>query len=253
MTWRINMREDKGIIRSNQSIALDTYQMIIDSSLGKEMKPGQFVNIKVNGYTLRRPISISSIEEDSYTIIYKVVGAGTKVLSQLKSKDVLDVIGPLGSSFPIHEEEDHILIVGGGVGIPPLYEVAKQYRKLGKDVCAVLGFNDKESIFYEEELKALGCHVIVATMDGSYGVKGTVLDAIKEYGIMNDFLYSCGPMPMLKALEEKYQKGYTSFEARMACGIGACMGCVCKDKKDSEIYYRICKEGPVFPIGKVGL
>lgn len=247
------MRIDQGTIQSNTCIALDTYKMVISSTLGQLMQPGQFVNIKIDGYTLRRPISISNIEEDSYTIIYKVVGDGTAKLSEMKEGATLDVLGPLGSPFPIHEEQDHILIVGGGVGVPPLYEVAKRYRKLNKEVSVVLGFNDVNSVFYEEEFKALGCSVAIATMDGSYGVKGTVLDAIKEHNITNDFLYSCGPMPMLRALENTYTKGYTSFESRMACGIGACMGCVCKDKKDSEIYYRICKEGPVFPIGKVGL
>lgn len=247
------MREDKGIVVSNELIALDTYKMVISSILSKEMKPGQFVNIKVEGYTLRRPISISSIDENQYTIIYKVVGDGTKKLSELNSGVVLDVIGSLGNPFPIHEEQDNILIVGGGVGVPPLYEVAKRYKAMNKNVEVVLGFNDKASIFYEEEFKALGCHVSIATMDGRYGIKGTVIDAIQTNEIKNDFLYSCGPMPMLKALEDTYTKGYTSFEARMACGIGACMGCVCKDKKDSDIYYRICKEGPVFEIGKVGL
>lgn len=246
------MEENQGIILNNECIALDTYKMIISSSLSKEMKPGQFVNIKVDGYMLRRPISISNIEDDGYTIIYKVVGDGTAKLASLKSNDTVNVFGPLGNPYPIHEELDTILIVGGGVGIPPLYEVAKRYRLLKKQVDVVLGFNDLISIFYEEEFKQLGCNVYIATMDGSKGTKGTVLDAIKENKVISDFLYSCGPMPMLKALEEKYTKGYTSFEARMACGIGACMGCVCKDKKDHEIYYRICKEGPVFAIGKVG-
>lgn len=247
------MREDIGIVQSNEIIALDTYKMIIQSNLGEEMKPGQFVNIKVNGFMLRRPLSINSIEEDSYTIIYKVVGEGTEVLAQVKVNETIDVLGPLGSDFPIHADEDNILLVGGGVGVPPLYEVAKRYCSLNKDVAVVLGFNDKLSMFYEYEFKALGCSVYIATMDGSYGTKGTVLDAIKEHNINNDLLYSCGPMPMLRALEQVYTKGYTSFESRMACGIGACMGCVCKDKEDSDIYYRICKEGPVFPIGKVGL
>lgn len=247
------MQVNKGIIISNDKIAQDTYKMVIASDLGKEMKPGQFVNIKVEGYSLRRPISISSFNDDSYTLIYKVVGKGTEKMSHLKEKDSIDVLGPLGNPFPIHEDLDNVLIVGGGVGVPPLYEVAKQYAKLKKDIVVVLGFNDKDAMFYEEDFKALGCKVYVATMDGSYGVKGTVLDAIKEYNVTHDFLYSCGPMPMLKALESVYTKGYTSFEARMACGIGACMGCSCKDKEDKQIYYRICKEGPVFEIGKVGL
>lgn len=247
------MREDVGMILSNEAIAKDTYKMRIQSDLGCEMHPGQFVNIQVEGCFLRRPISISSFDEKEYTIIYKVVGEGTLKLSQMKAFDHLNVVGPCGHGFPIHEDQKGILIVGGGVGVPPLYEVAKRYRKLQKDVVVVLGFNDQSQVFYEEEFKQLGCTTYIATMDGSYGIKGTVLEAIASKQVQNDFLYSCGPMPMLKALEEKYHQGYTSFEARMACGIGACMGCVCKDKKETEIYYRICKEGPVFEIGKVGL
>lgn len=247
------MHEDRGIIVSNECIAFDTYKMVVSSPLSEEMEPGQFINIKVEGYTLRRPISICSIENNQYVIIYKVVGDGTSKLSKMKAQDELNVIGPLGNPFPIHEAQDNILIVGGGVGVPPLYEVAKRYAKWNKNIEVVLGFNDVQSIFYEDEFKKLGCHVSIATMDGSYGCKGTVIDVIHANAIQNDFLYSCGPMPMLKALEAIYTKGYTSFEARMACGIGACMGCVCKDKKDSDLYYRICKEGPVFAIGKVEL
>lgn len=247
------MKVDTSVIIQHTNIAKDVYKMVLSSSLGKEMLPGQFVNIKVDGYALRRPISISNIETDSYTIIYKVVGQGTKKLATLKVGDSIDVLGPLGSSYPIHEDQDQLLLVGGGVGTPPLYEVAKRYRKANKQVCVVLGFNGKEDVFYEEEFKALGCDVYISTMNGSYGTKGTVLDAIAANNIQNTFLYSCGAIPMLKALEAKYTQGYTSFEARMACGIGACMGCVCKDKEDGEVYYRICKEGPVFEIGKVGI
>ena len=247
------MQLEKSRIIQHIPIAQDTYKMVLSSSLGKMMLPGQFVNIKIDGFSLRRPISICSIEEDNFTIIYKVVGDGTKALASLVEGDEIDVLGPLGTSFPIHSQQDHILLVGGGVGVPPLYEVAKQYRKLNKQVSVVLGFNDAQSVFFESEFKALGCDVCIATMDGSYGEKGTVIDAIKKCKITNDFLYSCGPLPMLKALESKYTNGYTSFESRMACGIGACMGCVCKDKEDGQLYYRICKEGPVFPIGKVGL
>lgn len=247
------MREDIGIILSNERIAEDTYKMIIESELPKVMMPGQFVNIKVEEHFLRRPISISSIDENSYTIIYKVVGEGTEILSKMKEGMELNVFGPLGSSYPIHEELEAVLLLGGGVGVPPLYEVAKRYRLMNKRVVVALGFNSVNACFYEEEFKALGCEVLIATMDGSLGIKGTVLDAVDGMGIDIDFVYSCGPMPMLKAIENRYTKGYTSFEARMACGIGACMGCVCKDKEDETIYYRICKEGPVFEIGKVGL
>lgn len=247
------MREDIGKILSNERIAEDTYKMIVESQLTAIMKAGQFVNIKVEEHFLRRPISISSIDIDCYTIIYKVVGEGTELLSKMKAGMELNVFGPLGSSYPIHEELDAVLLLGGGVGVPPLYEVAKQYRSMNKRVVVALGFNSADACFYADEFKTLGCEVLVATMDGSMGIKGTVLDAVDEVGIDIDFVYSCGPMPMLKAIENRYTKGYTSFEARMACGIGACMGCVCKDKKDETIYYRICKEGPVFEIGKVGL
>ncbi len=247
------MKKEKGIIKSNQCIALHTYKMVINSSLSQEMKPGQFVNILIDGYTLRRPISISSIGHDEYTIIYKVVGEGTNVLSRAEPGDVLDIIAPLGNPFPIHDDLNAILIVGGGGGIPPLYEVAKRYKKLYKHVEVVLGFQDYQSVFYEKEFQSLGCNVTIATMDGSYGIEGSVMDAIHKKGILQSFLYACGPMAMLKSLHDEYTKGYISFEARMACGFGACMGCVCKDSKDSDVYYRICKEGPVFEIGKVEL
>lgn len=251
MEKKTTMQEERVKILSNTNIAKDTWRMELSADMAKNMKPGQFVNIKIDGFMLRRPISISSVEEDKFVIVYKVVGDGTKKLSMMHANHSLDVFGPLGSSYPLHEEENEILIIGGGVGVPPLYELAKQYRKMNKKVYVVLGFNDADSVFYEEEFKALGCDVSVATMDGSYGIKGTVMDAIKEKDIKADFTCSCGPRPMLKAVEAKYTRGYMSFEARMACGIGACMACVAKDKKEENMYHRICKEGPVFPIGKV--
>ena len=245
------MQEEVGIILSNTQIAKDTFKMKLAASMSKDMLPGQFVNIKVDGYLLRRPISISSIEDDGFVIVYKVVGDGTRVLSTLREQQNINIFGPLGSSYPIHKDEKEVLIVGGGVGVPPLYELAKQYRAQDTQVHVVLGFNDKESIFYQEAFRALGCHVVIATMDGSYGVKGTVMDAIEAENITCDFVCSCGPRMMLKAIEAKYTKGYMSFESRMACGIGACMACVAKDKKEEDMYHKICKEGPVFPIGKV--
>lgn len=246
------MQEERGLILSNQKIAKDTYRMEIQANIAKDMKPGQFVNVQVEGYMLRRPISICSVEgKNSFVIIYKIVGDGTKKLSTMRRQEIIDVFGPLGSSYPIHEEENEVLLIGGGVGVPPLYELAKQYRKLGTKVYVVLGFNDSDSIFYENEFERLGCEVVIATMDGSYGVKGTVIDAIDARNITCDFTCSCGPRPMLKAVEARYTRGYMSFESRMACGIGACMACVAKDKKEENMYHRICKEGPVFPIGKV--
>ncbi|MEG2411007.1 MAG: dihydroorotate dehydrogenase electron transfer subunit [Erysipelotrichaceae bacterium] len=248
------MQEELGTIIQNILIAKDTYQMDITTMNPIEMLTGQFFNIQVEGHLLRRPISIASIDgQQKFTIIYKVVGEGTAILSNMLPTSKINVFGPLGSSYPVHNELDEVLLIGGGVGVPPLYEVAKQYRNLNKKVIVVLGFNDQASVFYEDEFKALGAEVHIACMDGSYGVKGTVMDAIEAAKITCDFVYSCGPMPMLKAVENRYTKGYTSFESRMACGMGACMACVCKDKEDKQIYYRICKDGPVFPIGKVGL
>lgn len=246
------MQVETCLIMRNDKIAKDTYRMQLQGKIAQDMKPGQFVNIKVDGFMLRRPISICSIEsKNEFVIVYKVVGDGTKALSELSARRMLDVFGPLGSSYPIHEELDEVLLIGGGVGVPPLYELAKQYRAINKKVNVVLGFNDAASVFYVNEFERLGASVVVASMDGSYGVKGSVMDAIKEKGIACDFTYSCGPIPMLKAVESAYTKGYMSFESRMACGIGACMACVAKDKKEENMYHRICKEGPVFPIGKV--
>lgn len=246
------MQEEAGIIIRNQKIAKDTYCMEIQAKMSADMSPGQFVNIKVDGFLLRRPISICSIEErNHFVIIYKVVGEGTKKLSTLRTQSSIQLFGPLGSSYPIHEELEEVLLIGGGVGVPPLYEVAKRYRNLGTAVQVVLGFNDADSVFYANEFERLGCSVVVATMDGSKGTKGTVMDAIAEHQVTCDFTYSCGPRAMLKAVEATYDKGYMSFESRMACGIGACMACVAKDKKEENLYHKICKDGPVFPIGKV--
>lgn len=246
------MKCEDAVVLQHEQIAQDTYRMVLSAQLSKEMSPGQFVNIRVEGYSLRRPISICSIDEDCFTIIYKVVGNGTKKLSRMSEGQSLDVFGPLGHGYPI-EQENAVLLIGGGAGVPPMYELAKQYCAKGSRVDVVLGFNDQASCFYEEEFQALGANVVIATMDGSVGTKGTVLDAIKAHNIKTDYVCACGPLPMLKALQAQYTKGYFSLEARMACGMGACMACVAKDAKQAEMYHRICKEGPVFPIGKVVL
>ena len=247
------MKITQDTVISNEKIAKDTYQMVLQPEEMPVILAGQFVNIKIDGLLLRRPISICSINETTYMIIYKVVGEGTKKLSEMAVGTTLDVLKPLGSFFPIHEELDEVLLIGGGVGIPPLYEVAKQYRKRNKRVAVVLGFNDMESKFYDIEFRQLGCSIYVATMDGTSGIKGTVMDCIRQYDLKIEYIYSCGPLRMLEAINQNYSKGYLSFEARMACGMGACMGCVCKDSKDKELYYRICKEGPVFEVGKVDM
>lgn len=247
------MQCQKETIISNELLAEQTYRMVLTCGCCKEMIPGQFINIKLKEFSLRRPISICSIDSDRITIIYKVVGQGTKALSEMKPNESLDVFAPLGHGYPIEMQRDKVLLIGGGVGVPPLYELAKQYIKAGKHVDVVCGFPNKEACFYEEEFTKLGAHVYTATMDGSKGCKGTVLDAIKHYQITTEFICACGPLPMLKALEAVYTEGYFSLEARMACGMGACMACVAKDQKEADMYHRICKEGPVFKIGRVVL
>ena len=235
-------------IRSNQPLCADTFRMelICDSS---EVQPGQFVQVQVPEFFLRRPISICEKTDDGIVLIYKVVGQGTKKMSEMQDQTI-NIFGPLGTGFPI-EQKDHVVLIGGGVGVPPLYETAKQYRKQGTKVDVVLGFNTEEQAFYINEFQTLGCSVSVATMDGSLGTKGTVIDAIQAHSIDVDFLEACGPLPMLKALQNTYDQGYLSLEARMACGMGACMGCVVQDQEGHAL--RVCKDGPVFPLGKVVL
>lgn len=244
------MIQEQAKILSNQKIADQVYKMEIETTLSSQSAPGQFVEIQVPGYYLRRPISICEIQEGILTIIYKVLGDGTKVMSKMKAGETIDLFGPCGTGFPI-ENRDTVLLAGGGVGVPPLYECAKQYRNKNTNVQVVLGFNSKKDVFYVDEFEQLGCQVYVSTMDGSFGVKGTIMDALKEHAIEPDFVLACGPLPMLKAIDASAKEGYVSLEARMACGIGACMGCVVELVEGGMA--RVCKDGPVFPVGKVKL
>ena len=202
--------------------------------------PGQFVNIKLSGHFLRRPISVCDCQGDILTIIYKVVGKGTEVMRDMKEGE-LDILTGLGNGYDMTVCGDSVLVIGGGVGVPPMYMLARLLREKGKRVTAILGFNTKGEIFYEEEFKALGCDTIVATADGSYGVKGFVTDAMKD--LSYDYFYTCGPEPMLRAVYNATAvSGQFSFEERMGCGFGACMGCSCKTLYGNK---RICKDGPV--------
>jgi len=202
--------------------------------------PGQFVNIKLDGLFLRRPISVCDCQGDILTLIYKVVGRGTEVMKNMTGGK-LDILTGLGNGYDMSKAGEHTLLVGGGVGVPPLYMLARLLRGEGKKVTAILGFNTKSEIFYEEEFKALGCDVRVATADGSYGIKGFVTNALD--GIDAEYFYTCGPEPMLKALYNATDiSGQFSFEERMGCGFGACMGCSCKTLYGNK---RICKDGPV--------
>ena len=202
---------------------------------------GQFVNIKLDGFFLRRPISVCDSEDGILTLIYKVVGKGTEYMSTLTVGEKLDILTGLGNGYDLTRSGNKPLLVGGGVGVPPLYKLAKNLIKDGKDVTVILGFNTKNEIFWKEEFEGAGAKVIVATVDGSEGVRGFVTDAMK--GLDYTYFYSCGPEPMLKALyNASMTSGEMSFEERMGCGFGACMGCSCKTVTGNK---RICKEGPV--------
>lgn len=235
------MTKDKYKILSNKALTSSVFKMVLEGDTSSITRPGQFINIQLDGYYLRRPISISDYDDKTITIIYKVVGHGTEAMSTLKEDTKLDCLVGLGNGYDTSLTNKSALVLGGGVGVPPLYGLCKKLLNEGKSVRVVLGFNTKEEIFYEEEFKKLGAEVIVTTVDGSYGVKGFVTDAIDyEY----DYFYTCGPLPMLKAVYNKTTtSGQFSFEERMGCGFGACMGCT---QKTTNGYKRVCKEGPVF-------
>ncbi len=227
-------------IISNVKIAKDVYKMKLFGDVSAITSPGQFVNIKIDGLFLRRPISVCDCDNNTLTLIYKVVGRGTEVLSNMQEGE-LDVLTGLGNGYDLTLSGETPLLLGGGVGVPPLYMLAKQLIETGKNVTVILGFNSKEDVFYEEEFKSLGANVLVTTADGTYGIKGFVTDAVKN--IDYSYFYTCGPEPMLKAVYRTLNtSGQFSFEERMGCGFGACMGCSCKTITG---YKRICKEGPV--------
>lgn len=235
----------KGIYKvvANAPLTRDVYRMVLEGNTQWIIRPGQFVNIELDGLYLRRPISICDWDEHTITIIYKVVGRGTEQMSKMSVGKELDVLTGLGNGFNPDIECNEALLVGGGVGVPPLYRLAKELLAQGKKVSVVLGFNTAAEVFYAEEFRKLGAEVYVSTADGSVGVKGFVTDAIRESEVVFDYFYACGPLPMLKALcDNCTQRGELSFEERMGCGFGACMGCSCKTLTGNK---RICKEGPV--------
>ena len=233
----------KGIysIASNEPLTESVWRMVLVGDTQYLTAPGQFVNIAIEGCYLRRPISVCDYDEKSITLIYKVVGRGTEIMSRMQAGEKLDVLTGLGNGFSTTAATESPVLVGGGVGVPPLYNLAKKLKAAGKRVQVVLGFNRADEIFYAEEFAALGVDVHIATVDGSVGIKGFVTDAMKEMEF--DYVYTCGPLPMLKAIYAATEcDGEYSFEERMGCGFGACMGCSCQTTKGSK---RICKEGPV--------
>ena len=228
-------------IIENKALTASVYEMRLSGDTSDITASGQFVNIKLEGKFLRRPISVCDCENGVLTLVYKVVGKGTEDMSRMKAGDRLDILTGLGNGYDLAPAGDRPLLLGGGVGVPPMYMLAKQLRAAGKQVSVILGFNTKDEIFYEDEFRALGCDVTVATADGSYGVRGFVTNAME--GMDYTYFYTCGPEPMLKAIYgASATEGQFSFEERMGCGFGACMGCSCKTITG---YKRICKEGPV--------
>ena len=227
-------------ILSNEALTDSVYKMVLGGDTSAITAPGQFVNIQLTGKFLRRPISVCDCADGKLTIIYKVVGKGTEQLSRM-THGRLDILTGLGNGYDLATAGDSPVLVGGGVGVPPMYLLAKQLLAMEKKVSVILGFNTASEIFYEDAFRALGCDVTVTTVDGSRGVKGFVTDALA--GMDYSYFYACGPEPMLKALHRASRtSGQMSFEERMGCGFGACMGCSCKTLTG---YKRICKDGPV--------
>ena len=234
------MKQSIFTIVENKALTKDVFKMVLEGDTSAITASGQFVNIQLAGKFLRRPISVCDWDATTLTIVYKVVGHGTEQMSKMSAGEKLDILTGLGNGYDLTLAGDAPLLIGGGVGVPPMYGAAKKLSEMGIKATVILGFNVKDEIFYEEEFKALGCDVTVTTVDGSYGVKGFVTNALPE---TYSYFYTCGPEPMLKAVyKATATSGQMSFEERMGCGFGACMGCSCKTITG---YKRICKEGPV--------
>jgi dihydroorotate dehydrogenase electron transfer subunit len=237
----IFMKQSIFTVLSNEKIAVNTFKTVLEGDTSAITASGQFVNIKLDGFYLRRPISVCDYDGESLTIIYKVVGKGTEYMAGLSKGDKLDILTGLGNGYDLTKSGNDPLLIGGGAGVPPMYNLCRKLLAEGKKPTVIMGFNTSDEIFYEEEFKKLGAEVIVATADGSKGVKGFVTDAMK--GVSYSYIYTCGPEPMLKAVYNAAESGgQFSFEERMGCGFGACMGCSCETKYGNK---RICKDGPV--------
>ena len=234
------MKDTVFCVKENIKIAKNTYKMILCGDT-EGIREGQFVNIKLDGFYLRRPISVCDVEGDALTIIYKVVGKGTEIMAKMSGGEKLQTLIGLGNGYDRSLSGDKPLLIGGGAGVPPMYYLCKKLIAEGKKCSVILGFGSFDEVFYEKEFKALGAEVFVTTVDGSYGIKGFVTNAMDKTDYT--YFYTCGPEPMLKAVYNTSKtEGQFSFEERMGCGFGACMGCSCKTITG---YKRICKEGPV--------
>ena len=234
------MKDTIFTVISNKKIAKNTYECVLEGDISDITASGQFVNIKLDGFYLRRPISVCDAEGDKLTLIYKVVGKGTQKMAEMVGGEKLLVLTGLGNGYDLSQSGDKPLLIGGGAGVPPMYMLCKKLVAEGKKPSVILGFGAKDEVFYKEEFEKLGAKPYVTTVDGSEGVKGFVTDAMD---VDYTYFYTCGPEPMLKAIYDKsVTSGQFSFEERMGCGFGACMGCSCKTKYGNK---RICKDGPV--------
>lgn len=230
-------------IVSNAPLTPAVYRMVLEGDTQYITRSGQFINIELEGKFLRRPISVADYDEHTITIIYKVVGRGTEQMAKMNEGMTLDILTGLGNGFSTDNNAQRPLLVGGGVGVPPMYNLCKRLLAEGKHPTVIMGFNTASELFYYNEFRELGVEVYCSTADGSMGVKGFVTDVIREKSLSFDYLYTCGPLPMLKALYDATDvEAEFSFEERMGCGFGACMGCSCKTKYGNK---RICKDGPV--------
>ena len=228
-------------VLSNKKIAKNTFLCVLGGDISDITASGQFVNILLDGFYLRRPISVCDAEDGKLTLIYKAVGKGTEKMSKMTGGEKLDLLTGLGNGYDLTTAGDRPLLIGGGAGVPPMYMLCKKLIAEGKKCTVILGFGSKDEVFFEEEFKALGAEVLVTTVDGSYGIRGFVTDAMD--GVDYTHFYTCGPEPMLKAIYNKSTtSGQFSFEERMGCGFGACMGCSCETKYGNK---RICRDGPV--------
>lgn len=235
------MKQSLFTIQENVAVGKNTFKMVLAGDTEQIKKPGQFVNIKVEGFFLRRPISVCDVKEGSLTLIYKTVGKGTEAMALMKTGDKLDLLTGLGNGYDTSKSGEKPVLIGGGAGVPPMYNLAKKLIAEGKQVQIILGFNSKDEIFFAQEFKDTGACVYIATADGSEGTKGFVTDVLKDMDYT--YFYTCGPLNMFKAIEKIAKtSGQYSFEERMGCGFGACMGCSCETKYKSK---RICKDGPV--------
>lgn len=235
-------------IKSNVPLTKTVFRAVLVGDTSEIKNSGQFVNLLIDGFFLRRPISVCDKDRESFTIVYKVVGRGTEKLSKMQKGDKLDILTGLGNGYDESLSGETPLLIGGGVGVPPLYLLCKNLIAQGKKPTVILGFNTKEEIFLKDEFESLGVKTLVATADGSFGSKGLVTDALKHVDDYSHF-FTCGPEPMLKAVFAATETdGQFSFEERMGCGFGACMGCSCKTVTG---YKRICKEGPVLRKGEI--